>query len=106
MRETLILERTEGEQDRRITETVLREQRAHLRMIYDNTSDALALHTWEPREAAWRLASFNRATMDMARALGMVTTGQVVEIARVGDEQHRHRARQYRCGSCWRPLPS
>ena len=57
----------------RRAEAVLREQRSLLGMIYDNTSDALALHTWDPREAAWKLASINQATIDMARALGLVT---------------------------------
>jgi len=57
----------------RRAESVLREQRALLGMIYDNTSDALALHTWEPREAAWKLLSVNRATLTMARALGLET---------------------------------
>jgi PAS domain S-box-containing protein len=55
----------------RRAEAVLREQRALLGMIYDNTSDALALHMWEPREAAWKLLSVNRATLQMARALGL-----------------------------------
>jgi len=55
----------------RRAETVLREQRALLGMIYDNTSDALALHSWDPREVAWKLLSVNRATLQMARALGL-----------------------------------
>jgi signal transduction histidine kinase len=54
----------------RRAETVLREQRSLLGMIYDNTSDALVLHTWDPRDAAWTLSSANRATLLMARALG------------------------------------
>jgi DNA-binding NtrC family response regulator len=35
-------------------ETELRKQRSLLGMIYDNTSDAMVLYTWEPREAATR----------------------------------------------------
>jgi signal transduction histidine kinase len=54
----------------RRAEAVLREQRALLGMIYDNTSDALVLHTWEPTEAAWRLTSVNRGTLELARSLG------------------------------------
>lgn len=54
----------------RRAEAVLREQRSLLGMIYDNTSDALVLHTWDPREAVWKLSSANRATLLMARALG------------------------------------
>ncbi len=51
-------------------EAVLREQRSLLGMIYDNISDALVLTTWEPREAAWKIASVNRATIAMAQSLG------------------------------------
>jgi signal transduction histidine kinase len=54
----------------RRAESVLREQRSLLGMIYDNTSDALLLHTWDPREAAWKLTSVNRATLHLAHALG------------------------------------
>src|SRR5205823_1639182 len=54
----------------RRAEAVLREQRSLLGMIYDNTSDALVLHTCDPRTAAWKLTSANRATLLMARALG------------------------------------
>jgi signal transduction histidine kinase len=54
----------------RRAEASLREQRSLLGMIFDNTSDALVLHTWEPRDAAWTLTSANRATLLMARALG------------------------------------
>jgi len=52
-------------------ETVLREQRSLLGMIYDNTSDAVVLFTWFPREAAWRLTTVNRATLLMTRSLGL-----------------------------------
>jgi CheY-like chemotaxis protein len=55
----------------RRAESILREQRSLLGMIYDNTSDALVLHTWDPREAAWKLTSVNRATLLMAQALGV-----------------------------------
>jgi PAS domain S-box-containing protein len=51
-------------------ESVLREQRSLLGMIYDNTSDALVLHTWDRRQAAWTLSSVNRATIQLARILG------------------------------------
>ena len=51
-------------------ESVLREQRSLLGMIYDNTSDAMVLYTWDPRDAAWMLTSMNRATLLMAKALG------------------------------------
>jgi signal transduction histidine kinase len=54
----------------RRAESVLREQRSLLGMIYDNISDALVLHTWDPLEAAWKLTSVNRATLVLARALG------------------------------------
>ena len=54
----------------RRAEAVLREQRSLLGMIYDNTSDALVLHTWDPLVASWKLSSANRATLLMARALG------------------------------------
>ena len=54
----------------RRAEAVLREQRSLLGMIYDNTSDALVLDTCDPRTAAWKLTSANRATLLMARALG------------------------------------
>ena len=54
----------------RRAEVVLRDQRALLGMIYDNTSDALVLYTWDPHQAAWNLTSANRATLHMARALG------------------------------------
>ena len=54
----------------RRAEAVLREQRSLLGMIYDNTSDALVLHTWDPLAAAWKLTSVNRATLLMAGALG------------------------------------
>lgn len=52
-------------------ETVLREQRSLLGMIYDNTSDAVVLYTWFPREAVWRLTTVNRATLLMTRSLGL-----------------------------------
>ena len=52
-------------------ETVLREQRSLLGMIYDNTSDAVVLYTWFPREAMWRLTTVNRATLLMTRSLGL-----------------------------------
>ena len=39
-------------------------------MIYDNTSDALILHTWDVARARWLITSANRATLTMARALG------------------------------------
>jgi signal transduction histidine kinase len=55
----------------RRAESVLREQRSLLGMIYDNTSDALVLHTWDPRDASWKLTSANRATLVMTRALGI-----------------------------------
>jgi signal transduction histidine kinase len=55
------------------TEEVLREQRSLLGMIYDNTSDALALFTWDAAAAAWGLSSINRATLDLARTLGVTT---------------------------------
>jgi signal transduction histidine kinase len=54
----------------RRAESVLREQRSLLGMIYDNTADALVLHSWDPREAAWKLTSVNHATLVMAKALG------------------------------------
>jgi signal transduction histidine kinase len=54
----------------RRAEAVLREQRSLLGMIYDNTSDALILHTWDPARARWLITSANRATLTMARALG------------------------------------
>jgi signal transduction histidine kinase len=50
-------------------EAELRKQRSLLGMIYDNTSDAMVLYTWEPREAAYTLTSANRATLLMARNL-------------------------------------
>ena len=52
-------------------ESVLREQRSQLGMINDNTSDALVLHTWDPHDASYRLASANRATLLMNSALGI-----------------------------------
>jgi signal transduction histidine kinase len=52
-------------------EAVLREQRSLLGMIYDNTSDAVILFTWEPHEAAWILRSINRATLHLTHALGI-----------------------------------
>ena len=54
----------------RRAESVLREQRSLLGMIYENISDALVLHTWDPRDAAWKLTSVNHATITMASALG------------------------------------
>lgn len=54
----------------RRAESVLREQRALLGMIYDNISDALVLNTWDPLDATWKLSSVNRATLVLARALG------------------------------------
>lgn len=54
----------------RRAESVLREQRSLLGMIYDNTSDALVLHSWDPLGAAWKLTSVNHATLVMAKALG------------------------------------
>ncbi|HEX3150255.1 MAG TPA: response regulator [Gemmataceae bacterium] len=52
-------------------ESVLREQRSLLGMIYDNTADALVLHTWDPHDATWKLTSANRATLVMTQALGI-----------------------------------
>ncbi|HJZ93754.1 MAG TPA: response regulator [Gemmataceae bacterium] len=54
----------------RRAEAVLREQRALLSMIYDNTSDALILFTWDPAEVAWKLTSVNRATLLMGKVAG------------------------------------
>jgi signal transduction histidine kinase len=54
----------------RRAEAVLREQRALLSMIYENTSDALILFTWDPAEAAWKLTSVNRATLLMGKVAG------------------------------------
>lgn len=53
----------------RRAETVLREQRSLLGMIYDNISDSLVLCTWDAREANWKLTSVNRATLDLAESL-------------------------------------
>ena len=53
----------------RRAERVLREQRSLLGMIYDHTSDALALYTWDPRAAAWGLVSLNRTAVRLAQAL-------------------------------------
>src|SRR5262249_44748309 len=47
-----------------------RGQRALLSMIYDNTSDALILFTWDPAEAAWKLTSVNRSTLLMGKVAG------------------------------------
>jgi signal transduction histidine kinase/CheY-like chemotaxis protein len=66
-------------------EAVLREQRSLLGMIYDNTSDALVLHTWEPRAAAWTLTSANRATLILAQALGTDLTEAELYGRRVED---------------------
>lgn len=54
----------------RRAESVLREQRSLLGMIYDNISDALVLTTWDPREATWKITSMNQATLTLVRALG------------------------------------
>jgi signal transduction histidine kinase len=54
----------------RRAEADLREQRALLGMIYDHTSDALALFTWDPRTAHWGLVSLNQAALRLARILG------------------------------------
>lgn len=61
-------------------ETVLREQRSLLGMIYDNTSDAVILFTWFPREASWKLTTVNRATLLMTRSLGL----ELAEIGLIG----------------------
>lgn len=57
----------------RRAESVLREQRSLLGMIYDNISDALVLNTWDPREATWKITSVNLATLLLGRALGTNT---------------------------------
>ncbi|HKB06527.1 MAG TPA: response regulator, partial [Gemmataceae bacterium] len=54
----------------RRAEAVLRDQRALLSMIYDNTSDALILFTWDAADADWHLTSVNRATLLMGKNLG------------------------------------
>ena len=54
----------------RRAETVLREQRSLLSMVFDNTSDVLMLYVWDASEAAWTLAAINRATLEIARNLG------------------------------------
>jgi signal transduction histidine kinase len=64
----------------RRAEDELRKQRSLLGMIYDNTSDALVLHTWDPRDAAWTLTSANGATLLMSRALGR----EVAEVELLG----------------------
>ena len=63
----------------RRAEAVLREQRSLLGMIYDNTSEALILHTWDPTRARWFITSANRATLTLARTLGVkVTEGDLI----------------------------
>jgi signal transduction histidine kinase len=57
----------------RRAESVLREQRSLLGMIYDNISDALVLNTWNPHEAAWKITSVNLPTLQLGRALGTNT---------------------------------
>src|SRR5947209_9585060 len=58
----------------RRAEAILREQRSLLGMIFDNTSDAVVLHTWEPREPVYKVRKANPATLVMARAVGNSVT--------------------------------
>lgn len=47
----------------RRAEADLRGQRSLLSMIYDNTSDSMALYAWDVTTGAWRLLFMNRATL-------------------------------------------
>ncbi|WP_020472782.1 hybrid sensor histidine kinase/response regulator [Zavarzinella formosa] len=58
----------------RRAESVLREQRSLLSMVFDNTSDILILYAWDAIDAAWKLAAINRATLLIARGLGAELT--------------------------------
>lgn len=69
-------------------EARLQEQRSLLGMIYDNTSDALVLHTWDPRAAVWRLASWNPAALRIAYPAGAEPAEEDLRGRRLEDVVH------------------
>ena len=58
----------------RRAESVLREQRSLLSMIFDNTSDILILFAWDAAAEAWKFAAVNRAMLQTAGRLGAALT--------------------------------
>jgi signal transduction histidine kinase/DNA-binding response OmpR family regulator len=54
----------------RQAEAFLKEQRALLAMVYDNTSDAINLYTWDSPNDCWRMTSANRAALMLGEVFG------------------------------------
>jgi signal transduction histidine kinase len=52
-------------------ELVLREQRALLSMIYDNTSDSFILCTWDMQQGIWLVSSVNRSSVQTLERIGI-----------------------------------